>query len=40
MTIFIAAAVNLIGAILMASSYSLGQFIVGRVFIGLGTGGK
>lgn len=39
MTIWIAAAVQLIGAIIMATSYSLGQFIVGRVFIGLGTGG-
>lgn len=39
MTIFIAAATQLIGAILMATSYSLGQFIVGRIFIGLGTGG-
>lgn len=37
-TIFVAAAVQLIGAILMATSYSLGQFVVGRVFIGLGTG--
>lgn len=39
MTIFVAALAQLIGAILMASSYSLGQFIVGRIFIGLGTGG-
>ena len=39
MTIFIAGAVRLIGAILMASSYSLAQFIVGRIFIGLRTGG-
>lgn len=39
MTIFIAATTQLVGAILMSTSYSLGQFIVGRVFIGLGTGG-
>lgn len=39
MTIFIAAAVQLVGAILMATSFSLAQFVVGRVFIGLGTGG-
>jgi MFS family permease len=39
MTIFIAAGVQLIGAILMSTSHSLGQFIVGRIFIGLGTGG-
>lgn len=37
--IFLAAALQLVGAILMGSSYSLGQFIVGRIFIGLGTGG-
>lgn len=39
MTIFIASATQVVGNILMATSYSLGQFIVGRVFIGLGTGG-
>jgi MFS family permease len=39
LTIFIAAGVQLIGAILMGTSYSLAQFIVGRIFIGLGTGG-
>ena len=39
MTIFIAAAVQLIGAILMGTSYSLAQFIVARAFIGVGTGG-
>jgi MFS family permease len=39
MTIFIASALQLCGAILMATSYSLGQFVVGRVFIGLGVGG-
>lgn len=38
-TIFVASATQLIGVILMATSYSLAQFIVGRVFIGLGTGG-
>lgn len=39
MTLFVAALSNLIGVILMSTSYSLGQFIVGRIFIGLGTGG-
>lgn len=39
MTIFVAAGFQLIGAILMATSYSLGQFIVARIFIGLGVGG-
>ncbi len=39
LTIFIAAAVQLVGAILMATSNSLGQFNVGRMFTGLGTGG-
>lgn len=39
MTLIAAALSNLIGAILMSTSYSLGQFIVGRIFIGLGTGG-
>ncbi len=37
-TIFVAAVLNLIGVIIMGTSYSLGQFIVGRIFIGLGTG--
>lgn len=31
--------VSLIGAVLMASSFSLAQFIVARVILGLGTGG-
>ena len=39
MTLFIAAAFNLVGVIIMSTSYSLGQFIVGRIFIGIGTGG-
>lgn len=38
-TIFLAATVQLVGAVLMATSYSLAQFVVGRVCIGLGTGG-
>jgi MFS family permease len=37
--IFLATAVSMIGAILMASSYSLAQFIVARLAVGLGTGG-
>ena len=38
-TIFLSSAVSMIGAILMASSFSLGQFIVARLVLGLGTGG-
>ena len=37
--IFIATVVSMIGAILMSSSYSLAQFIVARLVLGLGTGG-
>ncbi|OBT65088.1 hypothetical protein VE03_05194 [Pseudogymnoascus sp. 23342-1-I1] len=37
--IFAATLVSLLGAILMASSFSLAQFIVARVILGLGTGG-
>ncbi|KUI55659.1 Sugar transporter STL1 [Cytospora mali] len=36
--IFFAAVCSLIGVILEASSFSLAQFIVGRVFVGLGVG--
>ncbi|KAF7193680.1 Sugar transporter STL1 [Pseudocercospora fuligena] len=38
-TVFIAAVLNLIGSLLMATFYSLAQFIVSRTIIGLGTGG-
>lgn len=38
-TIFIASVVQAIGAILQSSAFVLAQFIVGRVVIGLGTGG-
>jgi sugar porter (SP) family MFS transporter len=38
-TIFIAALVNMVGAILMATSFSFAQFIVSRIILGLGTGG-
>ena len=38
-TIFLASAVTIIGAVLMASSFSLAQFIVARLVVGLGTGG-
>lgn len=38
-TIFLASLVTIIGAVLMASSFSLGQFIVARLVLGLGTGG-
>ena len=37
-TIMIGAALNTVGAILQASSFSLGQLIVGRVVSGLGFG--
>lgn len=39
MTIFIATVTSMIGAILMATSFSLAQFIVARIVVGLGTGG-
>lgn len=39
MTIFIASLIQGIGAILQASSFSLPHFIVGRIVLGLGTGG-
>ena len=38
-TIFIASAIQAIGAILQASSFELAQFIVARIILGLGTGG-
>lgn len=38
-TIFIGAALALVGAVLQGSSYSLAQLIVGRVIAGLGVGG-
>ncbi|KAB8233750.1 general substrate transporter [Aspergillus alliaceus] len=37
--IFITSAVSLIGAILMATSFELAQFIVARLVLGVGTGG-
>jgi MFS family permease len=37
--ILISSGITLIGAILMASSYSLAQFIVARLVLGLGVGG-
>ncbi|KAJ5592035.1 uncharacterized protein N7459_002404 [Penicillium hispanicum] len=37
--IFITSAISIIGAVLMASSYSLTQFIVARLVLGYGTGG-
>ncbi|KAI9935068.1 hypothetical protein MW887_000689 [Aspergillus wentii] len=37
--IFITSAVSIIGAILMATSFGLAQFIVARLVLGLGTGG-
>ncbi|KAJ5801966.1 uncharacterized protein N7503_004416 [Penicillium pulvis] len=37
--IFITTFISLIGAVLMASSYSLAQFIVARLVLGYGTGG-
>ncbi|KAF9889534.1 hypothetical protein FE257_007244 [Aspergillus nanangensis] len=37
--IFWTSAVSIIGAILMATSFSLGQFIVARLVLGVGTGG-
>ncbi|KAJ5917241.1 hypothetical protein N7466_010795 [Penicillium verhagenii] len=37
--IFITTLISLIGAVLMASSFSLAQFIVARLVIGYGTGG-
>ncbi|CAL5869398.1 uncharacterized protein PFLUO_LOCUS3627 [Penicillium psychrofluorescens] len=38
-TIFIASIVQAIGAILQASSFAFAQFIIGRIFLGLGTAG-
>lgn len=38
-TIFIASAIQAIGATLQASSFQLAQFIVARIILGLGTGG-
>jgi sugar porter (SP) family MFS transporter len=38
-TIFIASVVQGVGAILQASAFGFAQFIVGRIVIGLGTGG-
>ena len=38
-TIFIAAIVQAIGAILQATSFAFEQFIIGRIVLGLGTGG-
>lgn len=37
--IFLTSAVSIIGAILMATSFGLAQFIVARLVLGLGTGG-
>ncbi|SMR50477.1 unnamed protein product [Zymoseptoria tritici ST99CH_1E4] len=37
-SIFLAATLQLLGAILMGTSYSLAQLIIGRVFTGLGVG--
>ncbi|KAJ5698848.1 hypothetical protein N7462_000853 [Penicillium macrosclerotiorum] len=37
--IFITSGISIIGAILMATSYSLSQFIVARLVLGYGTGG-
>lgn len=37
--IFLASAITIVGAALMASSFSLTQFVVARVILGLGTGG-
>ena len=38
-TIWVSCLFNLIGAVLMCSSFSLAQFIVSRIILGLGTGG-
>lgn len=38
-TLFVAAIVQLIGAIIMTTSYSFAQLIVSRIILGLGTGG-
>ena len=38
-TILMFSLVNIVGAVLMASSFSFAQFIVARIVIGLGTGG-
>ena len=39
MTIFASTVIALIGAILMASSFSLAQLIVARLLLGIGSGG-
>ncbi|KAF2645233.1 MFS1 putative major facilitator superfamily transporter [Massarina eburnea CBS 473.64] len=39
LTIFIAAGIVVIGALLMATSYSFAQFVVARIVLGLGVGG-
>lgn len=39
MTLFVAAAIQIVGAILMASSFSMAQFVVSRIVLGIGTGG-
>ncbi|KAJ5279832.1 hypothetical protein N7478_005204 [Penicillium angulare] len=38
-TIFVASVVQAVGAILQCSSFAFAQFIVGRILLGLGTGG-
>lgn len=38
-TLFLACTINLIGAILIGTAYSLAQFVVARVFLGIGVGG-
>ncbi|KAF2483998.1 MFS1 putative major facilitator superfamily transporter [Neohortaea acidophila] len=38
-TLFLACSINLIGAILIGTAYSLAQFVVARVFLGIGVGG-
>lgn len=38
-TLFVAAIFQIVGSVLMATSYSLAQFIVSRIIVGLGTGG-
>lgn len=37
--IFVASAISIVGAVLIATSFSLVQFIVARLVFGLGTGG-
>lgn len=38
-TIWVSCFVQSVGCLLMATSYELGQFVVARVLLGLGTGG-